>query len=408
MQHGGRAAPAGIGALRSALVVAEVAISVLLLAAAALLIRTLGALDAADAGYTAEHVLTMRVSLPLSRYPSTDRTLPFYRGVLREIAALPGVRVAARGDSLPLDGWNIGQGFEIDGEPPSDPSHLKSAHYEIVSSEYFRALGIPIREGRAFDDRDVAASQAVCIVNEEFARRYLANRDPIGAHVRVSPMGMSGADPVSREVVGVVRQVRKSADEVDRQVELYVPLEQNPWYSASIVIQTAEEPAALAAAVANAVARVDKDQPVTAVRTMTQIASASTATQRFRAQLVGAFAALALGLAMVGVFGVLAFSVRQRAREFGIRMALGARAFDVMAIVLEAGVRLTMAGAVIGLAGALVLTRFLATLLFGVTPLDPPSLAASIALIAVCALLACAVPAVRAVRVAPATALRQD
>jgi len=408
MQHGGRASTSGIGAVRSALVVAEVAISVLLLAVAGLLIRTLGALDATDAGYTAERVLTMRVSLALSRYPTTDKALVFYRGIQREIAALPGVRVAALGDSLPLDGWNIGQGFEIDGEPPSDPSHVKSAHYQIVSSDYFRALGIPIREGRMFDDRDVAASQPVCIVNEEFARRFLANRDPIGAHVSVSPMGMSGANPVSREIVGVVHQVRKWADETERAIEIYVPLEQNPWYSASIVVQTAEDPAAVSAAVARAIARVDKDQPVTAVRTMTQIASASTAAPRFRAQLVGAFAAIALSLAMVGVFGLLAFAVRQRAREFGIRMALGASAVDVMALVLGAGVRLTLAGAAIGIAGALALTRFVATLLFGVTPLDPLSLTAPIALVAVSALAACAVPVARAVSVAPATALRQD
>ncbi|HEV3138953.1 MAG TPA: FtsX-like permease family protein, partial [Vicinamibacterales bacterium] len=410
MQDSGRTATGSggrIGVARSALVVAEIAASVLLVAGAGLLIRTLAALAAVDAGYTVDRVLTMRVELPLSRYRTTDAALAFYRSAQREIAALPGVRVAAIGDSLPLDGGNIGQSFEIDGEPQADPSHLRSAHYQMVSVEYFRALGIPMIGGRAFDDHDSASSQPVCIVDEEFARRFLPDRSPIGASVRVAPMGTSGANPVSRAVVGVVHQVKEQPGELERAVVIYVPLAQNAWYSASIVVQTAEEPSTVVPAVKAAVARVDKDQPVTLVRTMTQIASASTATPRFRAQVVGAFAAVALGLAMVGVFGVLAFTVRQRAREFGIRMALGARAIDVMAIVLEAGARLTLAGAAIGIAGAVALTRFLGTLLFGVTPLDPLSLAASVALLTVCALVACALPAARAVRVEPASALRQ-
>jgi len=408
MQHGGRASTGRVGVMRAALVVGEVAVAVLLLAGAALLIRTLGALGAVDAGYTAERVLTMRVSLPLTRYQTTDRALAFYRDVEPRIAAIPGVRVAAIGDSLPLNGWNIGQGFEIDGEPPSDPSHVKSAHYQIVSSGYFRALGIPIVDGRPFDGHDVAASRPVCIVNETFARRYLQNRSALGAFVRVSPMGMSGADPVSREIVGVVHQVKEQPGERDPAVEIYVPLEQNPWYSASIVVQTAGAPAAVAAAVADAVASVDKDQPVTDVRTMAEIAARSTAAPRFRAQLVGSFAALALGLAMVGVFGVLAFAVRQRAREFGIRMALGARGFDVMAMVVGMGVRMTAVGIAIGAGGAVVLTRFLDTLLFGVTALDPVAFGASVGLLALCALAACALPAWRAIRVSPASTLRQD
>ena len=408
IQHGGRASTGRIGGARSMLVVGEVAIAVLLLAAAALLIRTLGALNAIDAGYSADRVLTMRVSLPFSQYRSPSDALPFYRGIRREIASIPGVRVAAIGDSLPLDGWNIGQGFEIEGSPPVDPSHMTSAHYQIVSPDYFEALGIPVVQGRTFDDHDVAASRPVCIVNEEFARRYLAGRNPLGAHVRVSPMGMSGANPVSREVVGVTHQIKEQPGEVDRAVEIYVPLEQNPWYSASIVVQTADDPSAVAAAVKDAVARVDRDQPVTNVRTITEIATASTAAPRFRAQLVGAFAAVALGLAAIGVSGVLALSVRQRTREFGIRMALGARAIDVLSIVIGAGARLTAAGLAIGIAGAIAFTRFLGTLLFGVTPLDPMALAASAALLGLCALAACAAPALKAIRVSPASTLRQD
>jgi predicted permease len=407
MSAGGRGSTRGAGALRAALVVGEVATAVLLVSGAGLLIRTLAALNAEDPGFHADHVLTAEVSLPISRYPTPDSTLVFYQAIERELAAVPGIRSVGLGDSLPLDGWNIGQGFEIVGDPPVDKSSTPSAHYLIVGTGYFHTLGIDLVRGRPFDEHDNASGKQICVVNEEFVRRYLKGREPIGALVSVSAMS-TPPKSVVREVVGVSRQVKESAGEADRPLEIYVPMAQNPWYSASIAVQTAGDPSSFLPAVKAAVARVDKDEPVTSVRTMEEVAAESTSRPRFRAELIGVFAALALVLAAVGVFGVLAFSVRQRSREFGIRMALGARAGDVVGLVLGDAAKMTGAGVAIGLAAAAGLTRFLSTLLFGVQPLDATTFLATAGVLAASAFLACAIPAIRAAGVDPAVTLRQD
>src|SRR3954470_8768282 len=408
MTAGGRGVTKRTGRLRAALVVAEVATAVLLVSGAGLLVRTLMALQAVDPGFRGERVLTMSVGLPISKYPTPDSALTFYRAVEREIAAAPGVRVVALGDSLPLDGWNIGQGFEIVGDPPIDRANQKAAHYQIVSSEYFRALGIPLLRGRAFSAQDVASTKPVCVVNEEFVSRHLRGREPIGTLVSVQAMDMRGPTPVVREIVGVIHQVKEQPGETERAVEIYVPITQNPWYSASIVVQTSAEPLSVLPAVKAAVARVDKDQPLSEVRTMEEVAAEATAQPRFRAGLFAVFAAVALTLAAVGVFGVLAFAVRQRAREFGVRMALGARASHVVALVVSDAVKMTGAGVVIGLLAAAGLTRFLSSLLFGVQPLDAATFVTTAGVLGVSALVACAAPALRAARVDPAVALRQE
>lgn len=406
---GGRTSTGRAGALRTALAVGEVAAAVLLLSGAGLLLRTLVALDDVDPGYRASNVLTMHVSLPVGRYPTPERALAFYQAAEREIAGLPGVRIASLGGNLPLDGWDIGQGFEVVGNPAPDAAHQPAAHYQIIGPRYFDALGIRLLRGRAFTDRDTAATTPVCIVNEEFARRHLAGRDPIGRLVSVQAMDPGGPKPVVREVVGVVRQVKvEGPGEKENALEIYVPIAQNPWYSASIAVRTAGDPMSLAPAVKAAIARVDKDQPVTRVRTMDEVASESTAAPRFRAELVGAFAVLALVLAAAGVFGVLAFTVSQRMREFGVRKALGARPGDVLRLVLAGGLRITLAGSVVGLGGAAVLTRSLESLLYGVKPLDPLTLMAAPVTLGLTALVACAAPALRAARADAAVALRQD
>jgi len=300
MSAGGRGSTRGAGAVRAALVVGEVATAVLLVSGAGLLIRTLAALNAENPGFHADHVLTAEVSLPISRYPTPDSTLVFYQAVERELAAVPGIRSVGLGDSLPLDGWNIGQGFEIVGDPPVDKANTPSAHYEIVGPGYFHTLGIDLVRGRPFDEHDNASGKDVCVVNEEFVRRYLKEREPIGALVSVMAMS-TPPKSVVREVVGVIRQVKESAGEANPALEIYVPMAQNPWYSASIAVQTAGDPSSFLPAVKAAVARVDKDEPLTRVRTMEEVAAESTSRPRFRAELVGVFAALALVLAAVGV-----------------------------------------------------------------------------------------------------------
>jgi ABC-type antimicrobial peptide transport system permease subunit len=230
----------------------------------------------------------------------------------------------------------------------------------------------------------------------------------IGAHIRVQAMDMGGPKPVVREVVGVVHQVKISGPAARNELEIYVPITQNPWFGASIAVRTAGDPLALVPAVKAAIARVDKEQAVTRVRTMEEVAAESMAQPRFRAQLVGSFGVLALVLAAIGIFGVLAFSVSQRTREFGIRMALGAQSADVLRMVAANGLRIALTGTAIGLGGAALLTRSLAALLYGVKPADPVTFLTAPLVLAVVALLACAAPTLRASRVHPAEALRQD
>jgi putative ABC transport system permease protein len=406
---GGRAVAGGAGTLRKALVVVEIALAVLLASGAGLLLRTLISLGQVDPGYHAANVLTMEVGLAESRYPTPERTLQFYQTVERELNALPGVRAAAFGTSVPLGGFDIGQAFHVVGDPPAAPGSALSAHYQIIGTRYFAALGIPLRRGRAFTEADSTTSTPVCIVNDAFVREHLHGRDPIGMRVQVSAMGMKGPVEVVREIVGVSAQVKvEDLGEKQDAVEIYVPVAQNSWFWGTFVVQTAGDPAAVASAAKAVVARVDKNQAVTRVQTMTDVLMRSTAQPRFRAQLVGAFAGLALLLAAVGIFGVLAFAVSQRTREFGIRMALGARASDVLRLVLRSGLTLTLLGVAIGLAASAVLTRGLASLLFAVKPFDPLTFAIAATVLAAVALAACAAPALRAARVDPAIALRQE
>jgi putative ABC transport system permease protein len=362
-----------------------------------------------DPGFRATNLLTMRVTMPLSRYPTPERALVFYQAAQREISAVPGVQSVALGGSLPLDGWDIGQGFELVGGSSTGESLRDSAHYQIVGAGYFDTLGIPILSGRPFTEQDTASTTPVCIVNQEFVRKYVSGRDPIGMHVTVQAMDPRGPMPVTREIVGVSHQVKvEGLGQTDSSVEIYVPITQNPWYSASISIRASGDPLALAQAIKAAITRVDKDQPVTQIRTMQQIAEGTIAQPKCRAQLVGVFAAVAIALACIGIFGVLAFSVSQRTREFGIRMALGARGGDVLKLVLGGGVKITAAGILLGLAAAAGLTRSLESRLFGVKPLDPITFLAAPVALATVALAACAMPALRAARVDPASVLRQE
>ena len=394
--------------LRSSLAVIEVAVAVVLLAGAGLLIRTLVALDAVDSGATAHSVLTMIVALPDSRYPTSARALQFYEAVEREIATLPGVRSVSFGGSLPLDGWDIGQGFSVIGDPAPDPANQPAAHYQITGPRFFETLGIPLVEGRAFGASDTASSTPVCIVSEAFVRRYARGRDPLQLHVQVDAMGPKGPTPVVRQIVGVAKQIREMPDEESREVQIYVPLAQNAWYWSTLAVQTAGDPVTSLKTVKAAIGRIDKAQAVMRVRTIDEIAAEATSRPRFRAQLVGVLATLAMLLAVIGIAGVLAFSVQQRTRELGIRMALGARAADILRLVLGDGLRLTGVGVIAGLVGAAALSRFLESLLFGVKTLDAFTFVVAPAIFVLAALIACGAPALRAARAEPSTALRHE
>jgi putative ABC transport system permease protein len=411
LRSGGRTATAGMGGLRAVLAIGEIAIAVMLVTGAGLLLRTLVSLDHVDTGIRPDHVLTAQLSLSNQKYPKPASTLAFYQAVEREVANLPGVHSASISTTLPAQGWDIGMPAELVDRPAADRAQRKGVHYQMISPTYFRTLGIPLVAGRAINEQDSATSTPVCVVNQQFVREFAEGRDPVGMKVRVDGMGAGGPVSVIREIVGVIRQVSVDGPQEARQSsEVYVPLAQNSWYWGVLSLRTAEgiDPASMTRPVKEAIARVDRTQAVGRVSTMEELLRDTVAQPRFRAGLVGTFALLALVLAAVGIFGVLAFSVSQRMREFGIRSALGAQAGDLLRMVLGAGLRITATGLAIGLCAAAALARSLGSLLSGVKPLDPATFITAAAMLSAVALLACAVPALRAVRVDPGIALRQE
>jgi putative ABC transport system permease protein len=347
-----------------------------------------------------------------SQYPTPEAELQFYDSVAREVTASPGVASAAWASTLPLGESYAGSiAFTVAGDPPPPESRMPTADYQIVSPEYFATIDLPIVTGRAFDARDTRTGLKVCIVNEAFVRAHLHGREPIGQRVALRDSAEPEAKPTIREIVGVARQVKGRPDETEDLVQVYVPLTQETTGDIFLFVRAASGSAeALTPAVRAAIGRIDKDQLVSvrSVQTLDDVASDATSRYRFRAQLVVAFAALALILAMVGLFGVVSYSVQQRTRDFGLRRALGATTADVMRLVIRRAATVIAVGAVVGLTLAFTLGRLLATMLFGVRPLDPATFAGVVAVVALTAALSMAGPAWRATRVDPIRALRQD
>jgi putative ABC transport system permease protein len=418
MMSGSRTATAHGTRLRRALAVVQVAVSVLLLCGAGLLLRTLFVLEDVDSGSGASDVLTMEVSVPFpvsagnlhpGRYATETGRANFYDAVEREVSAVPGVKRAAWGSALPLDGFWVAMAAMVDGDPPKPEGLRPRVFYELISASYFRTLDIPLLRGRHFDNRDTAAAAPVCIVDEAFVRIHLRGRDPIGARVVVRGMNNGGRPLPIREIVGVVAQVRQRPDELDGQPHVYAPLAQDPAPRASLVVQASAGPAsALAPAIRSAVARIDRERPVANIRTLADITAQATSRPRFRAVLVGTFAALALVLALVGVFGLIGYSVQQRLREFGVRVALGATRASVIRLVLADARRVVAVGILIGLAGAAALARSIGSFLFGVQPLDVVTFVSVAVVLGLTAALATAIPALRAARVDPVEAFRNE
>jgi predicted permease len=408
---GARISSAGGGRVRTVLAIMQVAAAVLLTTGAGLFIRTIWALNTVDAGYQATRVLSMSIGLSFQRYSPPNETLHFYQTAEEEVRRLPGVRIASilSGD-LPLDGFTRGQAFEVTGEPPIDFSHQPVAQFLLVTPRYFDALGISILMGRAFTGDDGSDSLPVCIVSEAFARQYLQGRDPLAARLTIRSMVLRLTDsvPVTRQIVGVARQFKVRPGEREPLPQIYVPFAQNPWITGKIVVQAATSTEPLAAPIKRVISRIDPSATVTDVRTMEDVAEGATANPRFRAALVAAFAGIALSIAGVGLFSVLSFMVRQRAREFSVRMALGARPADVVRLVLSRGAKLGAAGLTTGLVAAVFVVKTLSTLLFGVQPLDPVTFAGTGAVLAALTLVACGAPAALAIRSDPAATLRQE
>lgn len=411
----------GGGRLRAALVVAQVAIAVALLFAGGLLLRSLIALDQVDRGYGAGNVLTLMVDPLGSRYPTPADIQRFYDEVGREVRELPGVRDAAWATTLPMGVSSFGDAFiGVDGAQETDPQARPTADYQIVSEDYFATVEVPILVGRAFDAHDDAEAPAVAVVSEAFARKHLLagaatpGRDVdlasvLGRRIAVQTSSDADAPRVLREVVGVAAQVRARPDETEDFVQLYVPLRQSPIGDIFLLVRPhAGDAERLTPLVFDAVRRIDTEQLVSLrdVSTLEQIANGATAGHRFRTVLVGSFATVVLVLAMIGVFGVLACTVQQCRREYGLRIALGASSAQVLWLVGRSVGRLLGIGAVLGLFGALALGHALDSLLFQVPVFDPLTLVAVVLLLTSAAILAALFPAWQALRVDPAVSLR--
>ena len=407
MREGSAGSGAGAATvrLRDALVVAEMAMAVVLMVCAGLLIRSFTKIVNRDPGVAVDRVLAARVSLPNARYPKDDDAIRFFERLTRELAAQPGIASAAATSYLPAGGGGFGLGRvflkEGQAEPPATTDY--EANWNVVTPDYFRTLGIPLVRGRAFTDRDTASSPPVIIVNETFAHRAFPAGDAIGHRIR------SWRDEnVLREIVGVVADVRYyGLGDADRGL-VYVPHRQNAWGVMVVAARTTGNPADFARTMREAVARIDPNLAVGRLGTLAEFARASVARERFSAALLGAFAALSILLASVGVYGVMGYVVAQRSRELGLRAALGATPRTLFAQVAGRGLVLTAIGGTIGLAAALAAGRLLSGLLFDTAAADPLTMGAVAVVLPAITLAACAVPALRAARVDPIATLRTE
>jgi predicted permease len=403
----GTRATGGRDRVRRALVAVEVALSVVLLAGAGLLLRSLHRLQSVDPGFQTSNLVTFNITLPMDRYREVARRTAFVDALMPGLAAQPGVSAVGLTTELPFADDQLPQNFVVEGAPEVEPGREPEVNSRSVTPGTFQALGIPLRAGRDFTSADVAGSQPVGIVNETAVRQLFGGQDPIGKRV-----AWAREEPrVWMTVVGVAGDVRGAGLDADDAPALYSPLPQERrWWRTwmFITLRTPLPPQAAMEPVRRMVARADKDVPVTRVRTMQELMDASWGDRRFNLSLLAGFALVALVLAGVGIHGVMSYAVARRTREIGVRMALGARGRDVLRLVLAQGLRLAALGLAAGLLGALALRHLVAGMLYGVGATDPLTLAAVVLLLLGVALLACYAPARRAVAVDPAVALRSE
>lgn len=392
--------------LRDALVVAEFAVALVLLVGAGLLIQTLSRLRAVDLGFQPDNVLTMRTPLPRLKYDTGAKRVQFYEGVLARVRALPGVDSAGYTNDLPFTTRGDSNSFLIEGRPDPAPGNEQDALLRECTSDYLRTMRVHLLEGRLLGRDDRAGSMPVVVINQTLAKAYFANESPLGKRIK-----MSMKEEGWRTIVGVVADIREVGIENKQRSGVYIPVAQCPecWgIPLDLAVRTQGNPTALAGAVRQAIWEQDRDQPIRDLQTLASMVDAELANHKQQMILLGTFAALALVLAALGIYGVLSYSVAQRTREIGVRMALGAQAIDVLRIVTLAGLRLAGVGLALGAAVALLLTQAMTRVLFEVSPLDPLTYAVVTATLVSVALLACAIPAIRASRLDPLAALRDE
>jgi len=391
--------------LRNLLVVSEVAVALLLLVGAGLMTKSFSRLQRVDPGFDATNVVSMNLALPTSKYRQQQVNI-FYDQLLERVKNLPGVKSVAGVDFLPLGSGNASSRFVIEGAPVVPLADRPYAGIRLITPDYFQTMSIPQLKGRSFTDQDRENTPNVIIVNEALASHYWPNQDVVGKRLAISQE--ESGPPVWREIVGVVGNVRHKALETEVMPEAYFPYKQSPGNYMSLVVRTASDPASMVPAIRSQVLSIDKDQPVSDVMTMEQRVAKSVAAKRFVMFLLGAFSILALGLAAVGIYGVMAYLVTQRTQEIGVRMALGAQKRDVLQLVVGKGMVLAIIGTAIGLVASLALTRLMRSLLFEVTPTDGLTFVIVSVVLLTVALLACYIPARRATKVDPLVALRYE
>jgi putative ABC transport system permease protein len=404
LKEAGRGSTGSRHLFRSGLVVSEVALTMVLLIGAGLMIRSFYRLLQVNPGFNYDHLLTFNVALPQKKYAEEQQRINFFDQVVDRLRALPGVEAVGLASGLPLgnNGWQTS--FRIEGQPPPEPGKVPLTEACVASPDYFQAMGITVLEGRPFSEYDKKDAPRVTLIDEEFARRYWPDETAVGKQFRT---GGPNEPPIT--VVGIVRRVKMDGLNQDsNRVQSYYPFRQLIPSGMTVVIKTATEPTALFSAVRSEVLAVDPDQPIYNLNTMEQIRADSIAPDRLNLMLLGTFAGVALILAAVGIYGVMAYSVTQRTHEIGIRMALGAGQGDVLGMIVGQGMKLALVGLAIGLGGAWFATQAMKTLLFGVGATDPATFAVIAIVLAGVALGACVVPARRATKVDPMIALRYE
>ena len=388
--------------LRNVFVVTEVALALILLVGAGLMIRSFMQLQSVETGFKAENVLTMRAQLPRKGYPEPHHIVDFFKKAQERIATIPGVQAVGAISYLPLTGLASRDGFTIPGQPPPKPGEEPGVEVRVVTPTYFQAMGIPLLKGRLLNERDVKESR-VLLINDTLAKRYFPNVDPVGKQIEISWDG-SGPD----EIVGIVGDIREGALNKEPEPAIYWSHPREPYSGMALVVRTSGDASRVAGAVQKEIRAIDPEQPIADVRTMEQVVAKSIARPRFNTLLLSIFAAVALVLASVGLYGVMNYSATQRTHEVGIRMALGATRADIMKLVVGNGMLLTMIGIAIGVVASIGLTRVMQSFLFGVGATDLVTFVGVSALLIFVALVANYIPARKATRVNPVIALRYE
>ncbi|HEV8182122.1 MAG TPA: ABC transporter permease [Candidatus Angelobacter sp.] len=394
---------------RAVLVVSEIALAMLLLVGAGLLFKSFARLSQVSPGFSTDHILIANIVRSPAAYSDRNVRLNFFDRLFEQVSALPGVRSVGAISALPVTGTGSALHFNIQGRPPRSPAEYTISGYRVVSAGYLKTMGVPLISGRWIEDRDREGAPGAVVVNSSFARTYFPNQSPLGQHLQ---LGSSPSPEIPwMEIVGVIADVKQSLAS-ESSSEMYFPYRQAdqvlPVTTLSLVVRTAGAPLAQAQSLRSVVHDIDANQPITAIRSMDENVAQSISQPRFRTVLLAVFAGIALVLAAVGIFGVMAYSVAQRTRELGLRIALGASRGRVLQLVLAHGVRLTLVGVAIGLAATFLLTRYVSSLLFNVPAYDPMTLVAVVAALIAISLCACYLPARRATLVDPIVALREE